>query len=93
MIILFVYIKFDENGYITDFKKEPEEGYTKSFVLTRDINNFVKFSDKFRWDADSQAIITPSNLPKTVDYEDAMSQIDSLSTTINRLTNAMIGGI
>jgi len=90
---LFVYIKFDENGYITDFKKEPEEGYTKSFVLTRDINNFVKFSDKFRWDADSQAIITPSNLPKTVDYEDAMSQIDSLSATINSLTNAMIGGI
>jgi len=90
---LFVYIKFDENGYITDFKKEPEEGYTKSFVLTRDINNFVKFSDKFRWDADSQAIITPSNLPKTVDYEEAMDQIDSLSATINSLTNAMIGGI
>lgn len=93
MIILFVYIKFDENGYITDFKKEPEDGYTKSFVLTRDINNFVKFSDKFRWDADSQAIITPSNLPKTVDYEDAMSQIDTLSTAINNLTNVMIGGI
>ena len=90
---MFVYIKFDENGYITDFKKEPEDGYTKSFVLTRDINNFAKFSDKFRWDADSQAIITPSNLPKTVDYEDAMSQIDTLSTAINNLTNVMIGGI
>jgi len=90
---LFVYIKFDENGYITDFKKEPEEGYTKSFVLNRDINNFAKFSDKFRWDTDSQAIITPSNLPKTVDYEDAMSQIASLSSTINSLTNVMIGGI
>ena len=90
---MFVYIKFDENGYITDFKKEPEDGYTKSFVLTRDINNFVKFSDKFRWDADSQAIITPSNLPKTVDYEDAVNQINTLSATINSLTNAMIGGI
>lgn len=90
---MFVYIKFDENGYITDFKKEPEEGYTKSFVLNKDIKNFVKFSDKFRWDADSQAIITPSNLPKTVDYEDAMSKIDTLSTAINNLTNVMIGGI
>ncbi|UKM62904.1 hypothetical protein [Levilactobacillus phage ENFP1] len=90
---MFVYIKFDENGYITDFKKEPEDGYTKSFVLNRDINNFAKFSDKFRWDTDSQAIITPSNLPKTVDYEDAMSQIASLSSTINSLTNVMIGGI
>lgn len=90
---MFVYIKFDENGYITDFKKEPEEGYTKSFVLNKDIKNFVKFSDKFSWDADSQAILPPGNLPKTVDYEDAMSQINSLSTTINSLTNVMIGGI
>jgi len=92
-MILFVYIKFDENGYITDFKKEPEDGYTKSFVLNKDIKNFVKFSDKFRWDTDSQAIITPSNLPKTVDYEEAMSQIDTLSTAINNVTNVMIGGI
>lgn len=90
---MFVYIKFDENGYITDFKKEPEEGYTKSFVLNKDLKNFYKFSDKFRWDTDSQAIITPSNLPKTVDYEEAMDQIDSLSATLNSLTNAMIGGI
>lgn len=92
-MILFVYIKFDENGYITDFKKEPEDGYTKSFVLNRDINNFAKFSDKFRWDGDSQAIITPSNLPKTVDYEEAMGQIDTLSAAINNLTSVMIGGI
>lgn len=90
---MFVYIKFDENGYITDFKKEPEDGYTKSFVLNRDINNFAKFSDKFRWDTDSQAIITPSNLPKTVDYEEAMGQIDTLSAAINNLTSVMIGGI
>lgn len=92
-MILFVYIKFDENGYITDFKKEPEDGYTKSFVLNKDIKNFAKFSDKFRWDADSQAIITPSNLPKTIDYEEAMKQIDTLSATINSLTSVMIGGI
>lgn len=90
---MFVYIKFDENGYITDFKKEVEDGYTKSFVLNRDINNFAKFSDKFRYDTDSQAIITPSNLPKTVDYDDAMAQIDALSSILNNMTASMIGGI
>lgn len=90
---MFVYIKFDENGYITDFKKEAEDGYTKSFVLNRDINNFAKFSDKFRYDTDSQAIITPSNLPKTVDYDDAMQQIDALSSALNNMTASMIGGI
>ncbi|UIF29997.1 hypothetical protein KB236_04515 [Levilactobacillus brevis] len=62
---MFVPIKYDSDGYVTDFKTTGTEGYTQTFLLDRWIPDFMKFSTKFQYDGTQ--LLNPGNLPtKTV---------------------------
>ena len=36
---MFIYVTFDSNGFVTDYKKVETDGYTKVFVL--DLNTIT----------------------------------------------------
>ena len=38
---MFIYVTFDSNGFVTDYKKVETDGYTKVFVLDSWINQFA----------------------------------------------------
>lgn len=46
---MFIYITFDSNGFVTDYKKVETDGYIKVFVLDSWINQFAQYPDKFRY--------------------------------------------
>ncbi|GEO70550.1 hypothetical protein [Levilactobacillus acidifarinae] len=58
---MFIYILYGEDGFITDFKTENTEGYTKVFLINRWLSNFMKYSKKFRYDGEQ--LLNPGNLP------------------------------
>ncbi|MCV3742573.1 hypothetical protein OF387_15165 [Lentilactobacillus hilgardii] len=60
---MFIYVTFDSNGFVTDYKKVETDGYTKVFVLDSWINQFAQYPDKFRYDATNQKLLNPGNLP------------------------------
>ena len=60
---MFIYITFDSNGFVTDYKKVETDGYTKVFVLDSWINQFAQYPDKFRYDSTNQTLLNPGNLP------------------------------
>ncbi len=60
---MFIYVTFDSNGFVTDYKKVETDGYTKVFILDSWINQFAQYPDKFRYDATNQKLLNPGNLP------------------------------
>lgn len=74
---MFIYITFDSNGFVTDYKKVVTDGYTKVFVLDSWINQFAQYPDKFRYDATNQKLLNPGNLPDL-----SLSQINTGVTTL-----------
>lgn len=74
---MFIYITFDSNGFVTDYKKVTTDGYTKVFVLDSWINQFAQYPDKFRYDATNQKLLNPGNLPNL-----SLSQIDTNVTAL-----------
>lgn len=60
---MFIYVTFDSNGFVTDYKKVETDGYIKVFVLDSWINQFAQYPDKFRYDSTNQKLLNPGNLP------------------------------
>ena len=60
---MFIYVTFDSNGFVTDYKKVETDGYTKVFVLDSWINQFAQYPDKFRYNSTNQTLLNPGNLP------------------------------
>jgi len=60
---MFIYIKYDEDGFITAYQNIEADGFTKVFILDSWITQFSQHSDKFRYDTDKKVILNPGNLP------------------------------
>ena len=84
---MFIYITFDSNGFVTDYKKVETDGYTKVFVLDSWINQFAQYPDKFRYDSANQTLLNPGNLPDvslkkvSADVSTLQTQLQSLQST------------
>lgn len=95
---MFIYITFDSNGFVTDYKKVETEGYTKVFVLDSWINQFAQYPDKFRYDATNQKLLNPGNLPSvslnqvSTDVTTLQTQLQSLQSTGTQ-TDSQLGAL
>ncbi|MDV3518424.1 hypothetical protein [Lentilactobacillus otakiensis] len=95
---MFIYITFDSNGFITDYKKVETDGYTKVFVLDSWINQFAQYPDKFRYDATNQKLLNPGNLPSvslnqvSTDVTTLQTQLQSLQSTGTQ-TDSQLGAL
>lgn len=61
---MFIYIKYDADGFITAYQNIEADGFTKVFILDSWITQFSQHSDKFRYDTDKKVILNPGNLPE-----------------------------
>ncbi|TJY07788.1 hypothetical protein FCF15_11715 [Lentilactobacillus buchneri] len=95
---MFIYIMFDSNGFVTDYKKVETEGYTKVFVLDSWINQFAQYPDKFRYDSTNQTLLNPGNLPSvslnqvSTDVTTLQTQLQSLQSTGTQ-TDSQLGAL
>lgn len=95
---MFIYVTFDSNGFITDYKKVETDGYTKVFVLDSWINQFAQYPDKFRYDATNQKLLNPGNLPSvslnqvSTDVTTLQTQLQSLQSTGTQ-TDSQLGSL
>ena len=95
---MFIYIKFDSNGFVTDYKKVETDGYTKVFVLDSWINQFAQYPDKFRYDSTNQKLLNPGNLPSvslnqvSTDLTTLQTQLQSLQSTGTQ-TDSQLGAL
>ncbi|PKX60306.1 hypothetical protein [Lactiplantibacillus plantarum] len=60
---MFIYIKYDEDGFITACQNIEADGFTRVFILDSWITQFAQHSDKFRYDTDKKVVLNPGNLP------------------------------
>ena len=95
---MFIYVTFDSNGFVTDYKKVETEGYTKVFVLDSWINQFAQYPDKFRYDSTNQTLLNPGNLPDislkqvSADVSTLQTQLQSLQSTGTK-TDSQLGNL
>jgi hypothetical protein len=95
---MFIYITYDSNGFVTDYKKVETDGYTKVFVLDSWINQFAQYPDKFRYDATNQKLLNPGNLPSvslnqvSTDVTTLQTQLQSLQSTGTQ-TDSQLGAL
>lgn len=95
---MFIYVTFDSNGFITDYKNVETDGYTKVFVLDSWINQFAQYPDKFRYDATNQKLLNPGNLPSvslnqvSTDLTTLQTQLQSLQSTGTQ-TDSQLGAL
>ena len=95
---MFIYVTFNSNGFVTDYKKVETEGYTKVFVLDSWINQFAQYPDKFRYDSTNQTLLNPGNLPDfslkqvSADVSTLQTQLQSLQSTGTK-TDSQLGNL
>ena len=95
---MFIYVTFDSNGFVTDYKKVETDGYTKVFVLDSWINQFAQYPDKFRYDATNKKLLNPGNLPSvslnqvSTDVTTLQTQLQSLQSTGTQ-TDSQLGAL
>lgn len=95
---MFIYITFDSNGFVTDYKKVETDGYTKVFVLDSWINQFAQYPDNFRYDSTNQKLLNPGNLPNvslnqvSTDVTTLQTQLQSLQSTGTQ-TDSQLGAL
>ena len=95
---MFIYVTFDSNGFVTDYKKSETDGYTKVFVLDSWINQFAQYPDKFRYDSTNQTLLNPGNLPDislkqvSADVSALQTQLQSLQSTGTK-TDSQLGDL
>jgi len=77
---MFIYIKYDADGFITAYQNIEADGFTKAFILDSWITQFAQHSDKFRYDTDKKVILNPGNLPN-VSLEELNTKYSSVLET------------
>lgn len=61
---MFIYIKYDTDGFITAYQNTEADGYTRVFILDSWITQFAQYPDNFRYDSTNQTLLNPGNLPE-----------------------------
>ncbi|WP_159271117.1 hypothetical protein [Lactiplantibacillus plantarum] len=87
---MFIYIKYDADGFITAYQNIEADGFTKVFILDSWITQFAQYSDKFRYDTDKKIIINPGNLPDLSIDELNTKYSDVLKTSQKAVQSATI---
>ncbi|WP_262337447.1 hypothetical protein [Lactiplantibacillus plantarum] len=87
---MFIYIKYDADGFITAYQNTEADGYTKVFILDSWITQFAQYSDKFRYDTDKKVILNPGNLPDLSLDELNTKYSDVLKTSQQAVQSATI---
>lgn len=77
---MFIYIKYDADGFITAYQNTEADGFTKVFILDSWITQFAQHSDKFRYDTDKNVMLNPGNLPN-VSLEELNTKYSSVLET------------
>jgi len=78
---MFIYITYDTEGFITEYKNIEADGFTKVFILDSWITQFAQHSDKFRYDVDKKVLLNPGNLPN-VSLDTLNQNFTKLQTTV-----------
>ena len=95
---MFIYIKYDTEGFITAYQNTEADGYTKVFILDSWITQFAQHSDKFRYDTDKKVVLNPGNLPNisldqvSTDVTALQTQLQSLQSTGTK-TDSQLGDL
>lgn len=95
---MYIYIQFDSNGFVTDYKKTEDLSYTKVYILDTWASDFLLFPSKFRYDQDKNQMLAPSNLPSK-SFAEIVSGIAEVKKTVNEVsdtntaTTKQVGGI
>ena len=95
---MFIYIKYDTDGFITECQNTEADGFTKVFILDSWITQFAQHSDKFRYDTDKKVVLNPGNLPNisldqvSTDVTALQTQLQSLQSTGTK-TDSQLGDL
>lgn len=84
---MIIYVKYDEDGFITAYQNTEADGYTRVFILDSWITQFAQHSDKFRYDTDKSVILNPGNLPD-LSLDDLDAKYSSVLETSQQAVNA-----
>jgi len=103
---MFIYITYDSDGFITEYKNIEADGFTKVFILDSWITQFAQHSDKFRYDMDKKVLLNPGNLPNVsldtlnqdftklqTAVQDSQTQIQDSQTQIQGMTESNSQGV
>ncbi|WP_143463217.1 hypothetical protein [Levilactobacillus enshiensis] len=82
---MFIYITYDADGYVTDYKLKETDGYTQVFILDSWVKDFARFATKYRYDSQSKELLDPKNRPES-NTIDMQKDITSLQTTSKQMT-------
>lgn len=83
---MFVYIKYDSDGWVTDFKKEAASTYTKVFIIKDWAADFMKYSDKFRYDENTGQILNPDNVPSSLTLAGVSESVEAVQKSLESNT-------
>lgn len=84
---MFIYLKYDENGFITEYQNTAADGFTQIYLLDSWITQFAQWPNKFRYDADKKALLNPGNLPD-LSLEDLNKKYQDLLNTSKQVTES-----
>lgn len=84
---MFIYIKYDTEGFITAYQNAEADGYTKVFILDSWITQFAQHSDKFRYDTDKKVVLNPGNLPE-LSLDELNTKYSSVLKTSQQAVNS-----
>lgn len=84
---MFIYIVYDADGYVTDYKLTATNGYTQVFILDSWVKDFAKFATKYRYDSQSKELLDPKNRPEST-TADMQEDITSLQATSKQMTTS-----
>lgn len=87
---MFIYIKYDADGFIAEYQNTEADGLTKVFILDSWITQFAQHSDKFRYDTDKKVMLNPGNLPDLSLDELNTKYSDVLKTSQQAVQSATI---
>ncbi|GAX07042.1 hypothetical protein IWT25_02390 [Secundilactobacillus pentosiphilus] len=84
---MFIYVKYDENGFITEYQNTEADGFTKIYLLDSWIMQFAQWPNKFRYDTDKKALLNPGNLPD-LSLTDLNKKYQDLLATNKKVTES-----
>lgn len=99
---MFIYVKFDSDGFITEYQNTAADGFTQIYLLDSWITQFAQWPNKFRYDTDKKALLNPGNLPdisltdlnkKYQDLLNTSKEVTESTTTIAKQQTANAQGL
>lgn len=84
---MFINIKTSEDGYVSDFKLQAEEGYTEALLLG-DLDQFMKYATKYYYNDKTKSLVPPGNAP-TITAVEVNDKVEKQSTSIDQLTEGL----